>query len=331
MSIYAQFPEWRSRRLRRTEAIRRLVAETQISVNDFVAPLFVREDIEEPQQIPSLPGVYQHTIKSLRLEVDSLRKLGIPGVIIFGIPKSKDEFGSEAWNPGGIVQLALKDLKESFGEEMTLIADLCVDEYTSHGHCGVLSSAGTVDNDATLEIYNQIALAQAEAGADVCAPSGMMDGQVASIRGALNSGGHIDTIILAYSAKYASSLYGPFRDAVDVTIKDGGDRRGYQQDSSNLRESLMEIKADITEGADIVMVKPALSYLDVIARARAEIEVPIAAYHVSGEYSMVKAAEANGWVDGESVMMEHLLSIKRAGADIILTYAAKQAAEILQG
>ena len=331
MSIYAQFPEWRSRRLRRTEAIRRLVAETQISVNDFVAPLFVREDIKEPQQIPSLPGVYQHTIKSLRLEVDSLRKLGIPGVIIFGIPKSKDEFGSEAWNPGGIVQLALKDLKESFGEEMTLIADLCVDEYTSHGHCGVLSSAGTVDNDATLEIYNQIALAQAEAGADVCAPSGMMDGQVASIRGALNSGGHIDTIILAYSAKYASSLYGPFRDAVDVTIKDGGDRRGYQQDSSNLRESLMEIKADITEGADIVMVKPALSYLDVIARARAEIEVPIAAYHVSGEYSMVKAAEANGWVDGESVMMEHLLSIKRAGADIILTYAAKQAAEILQG
>lgn len=331
MSIYAQFPEWRSRRLRRTEAIRRLVAETQISVNDFVAPLFVREDIEEPQQIPSLPGVYQHTIKSLRLEVDSLRKLGVPGVIIFGIPKSKDEFGSEAWNPDGIVQVALKDLKESFGEEMTLIADLCVDEYTNHGHCGVLSSAGTVDNDATLEIYNQIALAQAEAGADVCAPSGMMDGQVASIRGALNSGGHIDTIILAYSAKYASSLYGPFRDAVDVTIKDGGDRRGYQQDSSNLRESLMEIKADITEGADIVMVKPALSYLDVIARARAEIEVPIAAYHVSGEYSMVKAAEANGWVDGESVMMEHLLSIKRAGADIILTYAAKQAAEILQG
>tara|TARA_Y100000588_G_scaffold96134_1_gene104193 strand:+ start:578 stop:1573 length:996 start_codon:yes stop_codon:yes gene_type:complete len=331
MSIYAQFPEWRSRRLRRTEAIRRLVAETQISVNDFVAPLFVREDIKEPQQIPSLPGVYQHTIKSLRLEVDSLRKLGIPGVIIFGIPKSKDEFGSEAWNPGGIVQLALKDLKESFGEEMTLIADLCVDEYTSHGHCGVLSSAGTVDNDATLEIYNQIALAQAEAGADVCAPSGMMDGQVASIRRALNSGGYIDTIILAYSAKYASSLYGPFRDAVDVTIKDGGDRRGYQQDSSNLRESLMEIKADITEGADIVMVKPALSYLDVIARARTEIEVPIAAYHVSGEYSMVKAAEANGWVDGESVMMEHLLSIKRAGADIILTYAAKQAAEILQG
>ena len=329
MSIYAQFPEWRSRRLRRTEAIRRLVAETQISVNDFVAPLFVREDIEEPQQIPSLPGVYQHTIKSLRLEVDSLRKLGIPGVIIFGIPKSKDEFGSEAWNPDGIVQVALKDLKESFGEEMTLIADLCVDEYTSHGHCGVLSSAGTVDNDATLEIYNQIALAQAEAGADICAPSGMMDGQVASIRGALNSGGHIDTIILAYSAKYASSLYGPFRDAVDVTIKDGGDRRGYQQDSSNLRESLMEIKADITEGADIVMVKPALSYLDVIARARAEIEVPIAAYHVSGEYSMVKAAEANGWVDGESVMMEHLLSIKRAGADMIVTYFAKSAAASL--
>jgi len=330
MSINAQFPKWRSRRLRRTSAIRRLVSETQISVNDFVAPLFVREDIKEPQQISSLPGVYQHTLESLKLEVDSLRKLGIPGVILFGIPKSKDEFGSGAWDPDGIVQLALKDLKENFGDDMTLIADLCVDEYTSHGHCGVLLPDGTVDNDATLEIYNQIALAQADAGADICAPSGMMDGQVSSIRNALDSSSHTQTIILAYSAKYASSLYGPFRDAVDVTIKDGGDRRGYQQDHANLREAMTEIKADISEGADIVMVKPALSYLDVIAKARAEVEVPIAAYHVSGEYSMVKAAQANGWLDGESVMMEHLLSIKRAGADIILTYAAKQAAEIMQ-
>ncbi|MFL3012379.1 MAG: porphobilinogen synthase [Acidimicrobiales bacterium] len=330
MSINAQFPKWRSRRLRRTNAIRRLVSETQISVNDFVAPLFVREDIKEPQKISSLPGVYQHTLESLKLEVDSLRKLGIPGVILFGIPKSKDEFGSGAWDPDGIVQLALKDLKENFGDDMTLIADLCVDEYTSHGHCGILSPDGTVDNDATLEIYNQIALAQADAGADICAPSGMMDGQVSSIRNALDANSHTQTIILAYSAKYASSLYGPFRDAVDVTIKDGGDRRGYQQDHGNLREALTEIKADISEGADIVMVKPALSYLDVIAKARAEVEVPIAAYHVSGEYSMVKAAEANGWLDGESVMMEHLLSIKRAGADIILTYAAKQAAEIIQ-
>jgi len=330
MSINAQFPKWRSRRLRRTNAIRRLVSETQISVNDFVAPLFVREDIKEPQQISSLPGVYQHTLESLKLEVESLRKLGIPGVILFGIPKSKDEFGSGAWDPDGIVQLALKDLKENFGDDMTLIADLCVDEYTSHGHCGILSPDGTVDNDATLEIYNQIALAQADAGADICAPSGMMDGQVSSIRNALDANSHTQTIILAYSAKYASSLYGPFRDAVDVTIKDGGDRRGYQQDHGNLREALTEIKADISEGADIVMVKPALSYLDVIAKARAEVEVPIAAYHVSGEYSMVKAAEANGWLDGESVMMEHLLSIKRAGADIILTYAAKQAAEIIQ-
>ena len=330
MSINAQFPKWRSRRLRRTSAIRRLVSETQISVNDFVAPLFVREDIKEPQQISSLPGVYQHTLESLKLEVDSLRKLGIPGVILFGIPKSKDEFGSGAWDPDGIVQLALKDLKENFGDEMTLIADLCVDEYTSHGHCGILSQDGTVDNDTTLEIYNKTALAQADAGADICAPSGMMDGQVSSIRNALDSNNHTQTIILAYSAKYASSLYGPFRDAVDVTIKDGGDRRGYQQDHANLREAMTEIKADISEGADIVMVKPALSYLDVIAKARAEVEVPIAAYHVSGEYSMVKAAQANGWLDGESVMMEHLLSIKRAGADIILTYAAKQAAEIMQ-
>ena len=330
MSINAQFPKWRSRRLRRTSAIRRLVSETQISVNDFVAPLFVREDIKEPQQISSLPGVYQHTLDSLKLEVDSLRKLGIPGVILFGIPKSKDEFGSGAWDPDGVVQLALKDLKENFGDDMTLIADLCVDEYTSHGHCGILLPDGTVDNDATLEVYNQIALAQADAGADICAPSGMMDGQVSSIRNALDSSSHTQTIILAYSAKYASSLYGPFRDAVDVTIKDGGDRRGYQQDYANSREALAEIKADISEGADIVMVKPALSYLDVIAKARSEVDVPIAAYHVSGEYSMVKAAEANGWLDGESVMMEHLLSIKRAGADIILTYAAKQAAEIMQ-
>ena len=331
MSINAQFPAWRSRRLRRTSAIRRLVSETQISIDDFVAPLFVKEGIKEPQQISSLPGVFQHTLESLKLEVDSLRKLGIPGIILFGIPESKDEVGSGAWDPDGIVQLALKDLKENFGDEMTLIADLCVDEYTSHGHCGILSQDGTVDNDATLEIYNKTALAQADAGADICAPSGMMDGQVSSIRNALDSNNHTQTIILAYSAKYASSLYGPFRDAVDVTIKGGGDRRGYQQDYANSREALAEIKADISEGADIVMVKPALSYLDVIAKARSEVDVPIAAYHVSGEYSMVKAAEANGWLDGESVMMEHLLSIKRAGADIILTYVAKQAAEILQG
>ena len=331
MSTNAQFPKSRPRRLRRTSAIRRLVSETQISVNDLVAPLFVREGIKEPQKISSLPGIYQHTLESLKIEVDSLIKRGIPGVILFGVPKSKDEIGSGAWDPDGVVQLALKELKENFGDEMTLIADLCVDEYTSHGHCGILSSDGTVDNDATLEIYNQIAVAQADAGADICAPSGMMDGQVSSIRNSLDSSGHNQTIILAYSAKYASSLYGPFRDAVDVTIKDGGDRRGYQQNYANLRESLIEIKADISEGADMVMVKPALAYLDVIAKARAEVEVPIAAYHVSGEYAMVKAAQANGWLDGDSVMMEHLLSIKRAGADIILTYAAKQAAEIIQG
>lgn len=331
MSTNAQFPKRRPRRLRRTSAIRRMVSETQISVDDLVAPLFVREGIKEPQKISSLPGIYQHTLESLKIEVDSLIKRGIPGVILFGVPKSKDEIGSSAWDPDGVVQLALKELKESFGDEMTLIADLCVDEYTSHGHCGILSSDGTVDNDATLEIYNQIALAQADAGADICAPSGMMDGQVSSIRNALDSSGHNQTIILAYSAKYASSLYGPFRDAVDVIIKDGGDRRGYQQNHANLRESLIEIKADISEGADMVMVKPALAYLDVIAKARAEVEVPIAAYHVSGEYAMVKAAQANGWLDGDSVMMEHLLSIKRAGADIILTYAAKQAAEIIQG
>ena len=325
------FPVSRPRRLRRTAALRRLVAETHLSVDDLVAPLFVREGIHEPQPVASLPGVVQHTRASLRAEVSALRDLGVPAVILFGIPEEKDAVGSEAWNPDGVVQVALRDLRDEVGDEMVLMADLCVDEYTDHGHCGVLDGHGSVDNDATLELYARAAVAQAEAGADVTAPSGMMDGQVAAIRGALDDSGHVDTVILAYAAKYASALYGPFRDAVDVQIVGGGDRRGYQQDPPNAREAIIEIMADIDQGADMVMVKPALSYLDVIAEARAVVDVPLAAYHVSGEYAMVQAAAANGWLDGDAVGMEHLLSIRRAGADFILTYLARRAAEILQG
>ena len=325
------FPVSRPRRLRRTAALRRLVAETRLSVDDLVAPLFVREGIDEPQPVESLPGVVQHTRASLRAEVSALRDLGVPAVILFGIPGEKDAVGSEAWNPDGVVQVALKDLRDEVGDEMVLMADLCVDEYTDHGHCGVLDGYGSVDNDATLELYARAAVAQADAGADVTAPSGMMDGQVAAIRSALDGSGHLDTVILAYSAKYASALYGPFRDAVDVQILGGGDRRGYQQDPPNAREAILEILADIEQGADMVMVKPALSYLDVISEARAVVDVPLAAYHVSGEYAMVQAAAANGWLDGDAVGMEHLLSIRRAGADFILTYLARRAAEILQG
>ena len=325
------FPVSRPRRLRRTAALRRLVAETRLSVDDLVAPLFVREGIDEPQPVASLPGVVQHTRASLRAEVSALRDLGVPAAILFGIPEEKDAVGSEAWNPDGVVQVALRDLRDEVGDEMVLMADLCVDEYTDHGHCGVLDSHGSVDNDATLELYARAAVAQAEAGADVTAPSGMMDGQVAAIRGALDDAGHVDTVILAYAAKYASALYGPFRDAVDVQIVGGGDRRGYQQDPPNAREAIIEIMADVDQGADMVMVKPALSYLDVIAEARAIVDVPLAAYHVSGEYAMVQAAAANGWLDGDAVGMEHLLSIRRAGADFILTYLARRAAEILQG
>jgi len=315
--------------LRRTAAMRRLVAEARLSVDDLVAPLFVREGIDDPQPVDSLPGVVQHTRASLRTEVAALRDLGVPAVILFGIPKSKDSVGSEAWNPDGIVQVALRDLRDEVGDDMVLMADLCVDEYTDHGHCGVLDGNGSVDNDATLELYARTAVAQADAGVAVTAPSGMMDGQVAAIRTALDDAGHQQTAILAYAAKYASALYGPFRDAVDVEIADGGDRKGYQQDPPNAREAMVEVLGDVEQGADMVMVKPALAYLDVIAETRATVDVPVAAYHVSGEYAMVQAAAANGWLDGDAVGMEHLLSIRRAGADFILTYLARRVAEIL--
>ena len=324
------FPDRRLRRLRRTPALRRMVAETRIGVNDLIAPLFVREDISEPQPITSLPGVMQHTQQSLRAEVKELASLGVPGVVLFGLPNRKDATGSEAWNPDGVIQIALNNLRSDHGDDIVAIADLCVDEYTDHGHCGVLTPQGEVDNDATLELYQKVALAQAEAGADMVAPSGMMDGQVGAIRQALDANGHELIPILAYSAKYASAEYGPFREAVDVNIVGGGNRKSYQQDPANGREAMEEIRFDIAEGADLIMVKPALAYLDVIAQARAQFDLPLAAYHVSGEYAMLKAAAQNGWIDGPATALEHLTAIKRAGADIILTYLAREIAETLQ-
>jgi porphobilinogen synthase len=323
------FPQRRLRRLRRTDPLRRLVAETRLTPDDLIAPLFVREGIDEPQPITSLPGVVQHTRASLDAEVKHLVGVGVPAVILFGVPAHKDATGSSAWDPDGIVQVALRDLRDSFGDDVVLIADLCVDEYTDHGHCGIVGDDGEVDNDATLELYEQIAVAQATAGADIVAPSGMMDGQVMAIRDALDDEGFDQIAILAYAAKYASALYGPFRDAVDVTIAGGGHRKGYQQDWRNARESLEEIRADVAEGADIVMVKPAMSYLDILTRARAELDLPLAAYHVSGEYAMVKAAAERGWIDGTSVALEQLTAVKRAGADMILTYFAREVAELL--
>jgi porphobilinogen synthase len=308
-----------------------MVAETRLSVDDLIVPLFVREGIPEPAAITSLPGVVQHTRESLRKEVQELAQIGVPAVMLFGVPSAKDAVGSRAWDPDGIVQVALRELRGDVGDDLVLTADLCLDEYTDHGHCGALDERGGVDNDATIELYARVAVAQAEAGADVVAPSGMMDGQVAAIRGALDAAGFEQVAILAYAAKYASALYGPFREAVDVTIVGPvRDRKAYQQDPRNAREALEEIRADLAEGADMVMVKPALAYLDVLARVRAEVDVPLAAYHVSGEFAMVKAAAERGWIDGPAVMLEHLTAIRRAGADMILTYAAREVADLLR-
>ena len=319
----------RPRRLRRTPALRRLVAETRLSTADLIAPLFVAEAISTPQPIASLPGHVQHTTDSLVAEVAHLVESGVSAVTLFGLPAHKDANGSGASDPEGIMQVALRRLRAELGDDVVLIPDLCLDEYTDHGHCGLLDGHGDVDNDATLERYRQIALAQAEAGADLVAPSGMMDGQVGAIRGALDAAGHTGVGILAYSAKYASGLYGPFREAVDVEILGGGDRRGYQQDPANRRESIREVLLDVEQGADIVMVKPAVTYLDVIADVAAAVDVPVAGYHVSGEYSMIKAADERGWIDGTAVALEQLTAVKRAGADLILTYFAGELAGIL--
>ena len=311
--------------------MRRLVAETRLSVDDLVAPLFVREGINEPAPIASMPGQFQHTVASLLTEAKRLSSLGVPAIVLFGVPVHKDATGSGASDPDGIVQVALRELRGALVDELVLIADLCLDEYTDHGHCGLVRADGTVDNDATLERYRDVAVTQAAAGADVVAPSGMMDGQVGAIRHALDGHGFEETAVLAYAAKYASALYGPFRDAVDVTIAGGGDRRSYQQDPANRREALAEVDLDVAEGADMVMVKPALTNLDVIAQVRQRVDLPICAYQVSGEYAMVKAAAERGWIDGPAVAAEQVLSIKRAGADFILTYFAAELAEALGG
>ena len=332
--IVPRYPAARPRRLRRTPALRRLVAETRLSTDDLVAPLFVADGIDEVRPVPSLPGVVQHTLGTLVAEVRRLVGLGVPGVILFGLPRpaDKDAVGSQAYAPDGIVQRALAAVRDALGDEVVAMADTCLDEFTDHGHCGVVDPAsGSVDNDATLPLYARAAVAQADAGAAVVAPSGMMDGQVAAIRAALDDAGHSDVAIMAYAAKYASALYGPFRDAVDVSIAGGGDRRGYQQDVANRREAWREVALDVAEGADLVMVKPALTNRDVVADVARLVDVPVAAYHVSGEYAMVKAAAERGWIDGPAVALEQVTAVKRAGADLVLTYFAGELAEVLGG
>ena len=321
------FPQTRPRRLRRTPALRALAAETTVRPQQLVLPLFVREGISTAVPISSMPGVVQHPRDSLRQAVSEAAQAGLGGVMLFGIPEHKDAAGSGAIDPDGILNLAIADVVAEVGDALPVMADLCLDEFTEHGHCGVLDSQGRVDNDATLEIYGEMALAQAAAGVDLVAPSGMMDGQVAAIREALDGGGQTDVAILAYSAKYSSAFYGPFREAVDSSLQ--GDRRTYQQAPGNAREGLREAKLDVEEGADIVMIKPALAYLDVISAVRAAVDVPVAAYNISGEYSMVEAAAANGWIEREAAIIETLTSIRRAGADMILTYWAIEAASLL--
>ncbi len=322
------YPDIRPRRLRRTPAVRRLVEETRVAPAELVLPMFVKEGLTEPRPIASLPGVLQHSRDSLRKAAVEAVQVGVGGIMLFGVPATRDETGSGGIDPGGILNAAIRDLTAELGDATVLMSDLCLDEFTSHGHCGLLAPDGSVDNDATLAAYAEMAVAQATAGVAVVGPSGMMDGQVGVVRRALDAAGYPDTAILAYAAKYASAFYGPFRDAVESALQ--GDRRTYQQDPANLRESLREVELDIAEGADLVMVKPALPYLDVLAAVRAAVDVPVAAYQVSGEYAMVEAAAANGWVDRERVILESLTSIRRAGAQIILTYWAVEAARLLR-
>jgi len=313
--------------MRRTPALRALIRETDLAPRHLVAPLFVKEGVAEPLPIASMPGQSQHTLESLRKEASEIASTGVLAFMLFGVPERKDAEGSQAWNPNGIAQRALRVLREELGDDHVVIADLCLDEYTDHGHCGVLDEHDQVDNDATLERYRRIATAQAEAGAHLVGPSGMMDGQVAAIREGLDTAGYTDTVIMAYAAKFASGFYGPFREAVSSSLS--GDRRTYQQDAGNAREALHEVRLDIDEGADIVMVKPAMSYLDVVRAASDISPVPVAAYQVSGEFSMISAAAANGWIDLRTVALETLTSIRRAGADFVLTYWAVDVAEWL--
>ncbi|QZY29457.1 porphobilinogen synthase [Nocardioides coralli] len=320
-------PLHRPRRLRTTPAMRRLVAETSLSPDQLVLPVFIREGLSEPRPISSMPGVVQHTRKSLLAAVTEAAELGLGGVMLFGVPETRDATGSGALDPSGVLNLAITDVVAEVGDALTVMSDLCLDEFTDHGHCGVLGSDGRVDNDRTLALYAEMARAQAHAGVDVVGPSGMMDGQVRVVREALDASEHTDVSILAYSAKYASAFYGPFREAVDSTLE--GDRRTYQQDPANVREGVREAQLDVAEGADVVMVKPALAYLDVVRAVREAVSVPVAAYNISGEYAMVEAAAEYGWIDREQAILETLTSIRRAGADIVLTYWASEAARLL--
>jgi porphobilinogen synthase len=321
------FPEVRPRRLRQSAAIRRLVSETTIESRQLILPMFVREDASEPIEISSMPGVVQHTRDTARKAVLEAAQLGLGGVMLFGVPTTKDEVGSGALDPDGILNVAIRDAVAEVGDSLLVMSDLCLDEFTSHGHCGVLDSEGRVDNDATLKIYAEMGVAQASAGAHVVGPSGMMDGQVGVVRTALDAAGFVDTVILAYAVKYASAFFGPFREAVGSSLQ--GDRKTYQQDGANARDALREVDLDVAEGADIVMVKPALAYLDIIRQVRDHVNVPVAAYNISGEYAMVEAAAANGWIDRDKAILETLTSIRRAGADTILTYWAAEAVHLL--
>lgn len=325
------FPHHRPRRLRTTAAVRALVRENTLRPADFVLPVFIREGATEPRPITSMPGVVQHSMDSLKRTAHDVVKAGLGGIMLFGVPETKDAVGSAGVDSNGILNVALREVRKEVGDDTVVMSDLCLDEFTDHGHCGVLTTDGdspaAVDNDATLAIYADMAVAQAEAGAHMLGPSGMMDGQIGVIREALDAKGYQDTSIFAYTAKYASAFYGPFREAVNSSLE--GDRRTYQQDPANLRESLWELEQDIAEGADMVMVKPGLPYLDVLRAVAEASPVPVGAYQVSGEYSMIEAAAAQGWLDRERTMLESLLSFKRAGADTLLTYYALEAAELL--
>ena len=322
------FPTQRPRRLRQTPALRALVAQTRLHPAELVLPVFVREGATQAQPITSMPGVVQHSLDSLVAVAHRAVEAGLGGLMVFGVPTTRDAIGSGADDPQGILNVALRRVREACGDSLVLMADLCLDEFTDHGHCGVLDADGRVDNDATLERYAAVALAQARAGAHVLGLSGMMDGQVGHVRAVLDQAGFTDTVILAYAAKYASGFYGPFREAVESTLQ--GDRSTYQQDPANARESLREVELDLAQGADIVMVKPALPYLDILSQVAQMSPVPVAAYQVSGEYAQIEAAAAHGWIDRERVMMESLTSIRRAGAQIILTYYALEAARLLR-
>ena len=318
------YPAHRPRRLRSTPAMRRMVAETTVRPSQLVLPMFVKEGASEPVPIATMPGVLQHTRDSLRKAAVEAVEAGVGGLMLFGVPEHKDATGSGGLDPNGVLNVALRDLRSELGDETVLMADTCLDEFTDHGHCGVLDADGKVDNDATLEIYGRMAVAQAEAGAHLLGPSGMMDGQVGAIRTALEGAGLVDTGILAYAVKYSSAFYGPFREAVESSLQ--GDRRTYQQDPANIREALREVRLDLDEGADMVMVKPAMLYLDVLRAVADESDVPVAAYQISGEYAMIEAAAAGGWCDRRTAILESLTSIRRAGADIVLTYWAVEAA-----